>query len=189
MHKYFDEGIREIVLDSLTSADNQEFVVVSHSLGSYLMFSALDLRSTVTAGTNAEWKTKFGKVLGQTSHAYFMANQVRLLELANLDDTKDGNLITHLESWSILRSAAEQPPPQIVAWSDPDDLLTWQVPDLDEARRNGANVKDVMVDNRPAKNAWRWFWLIANPAAAHLKYDQNKHVVHVMVPKPNAPPT
>ena len=125
------KGIREIVLHSFNQAENQEFVVVAHSLGSYLMFSALDLRDDPHATVHADWKAKFETLLGETSHAYFMANQVRLLELANLDDTKNGNLITHLQSWYAARQRAQQRPPQIVAWSDPDDLLTWKIPDLD----------------------------------------------------------
>ena len=188
MHKYLIEGIREIVMDSFTPASNQEFVVVSHSLGSYLMFSALDLEGDPQAAMHPDWNDKFDKVLSQTSHAYFMANQIRLLELANLDDVKNGNLIAHLQNWSDSRSRAQQPPPQIVAWSDPDDLLTWQVPDPDQ-NVTGANVKHVTVTNRPAMNAWRWFWLLENPEDAHLKYDQNKRVVRAMVPKSNPRPT
>jgi hypothetical protein len=102
MRQYLIEGIREVVLESYREAvKNQEehpeqkpeFVVVSHSLGSYLMFSELDLRDDPQAAKHQEWKTEFETLLSETSHAYFMANQVRLLELANLDDTKNGNLL------------------------------------------------------------------------------------------------
>jgi hypothetical protein len=184
MQEYIVEGIREIVLASVTPAENQEFVVVSHSLGSYLIFSALDLQSGAQRVTVSDWQSRFEKVLSQTSHAYFMANQVSLLELADLDTTKNGNLIEHLERWSRLRAQAHQDPPQIVAWSDPDDLLTWQVPDPDQAKADGIN-----VTNRPAENATRWFWLLESPEKAHVNYEENKHVIRAMVPKPNAHPT
>jgi hypothetical protein len=186
MRQYLIEGIREIVLHSFNESENQEFVIVSHSLGSYLMFSALDLQDDPTAvAAHSMWKTKFEALLGETSHAYFMANQVRLLELANLDDTKNGNLISHLENWYDARHQAQQRPPQIVAWSDPDDLLTWRVPDLDRDAQ-GTDVKHVIVQNRPAQNTVRWFWLLENPTGAHTKYDQNKRVLRAMIPKPDA---
>jgi hypothetical protein len=176
MQKYIVEGIREVVLASVTTAENQEFVVVSHSLGSYLIFSALDLQSASESVAPSDWESRFDKVLSQTSQAYFMANQVRLLELADLDHTNPG-LITHLGRWSHLRAEVHQDPPRIIAWSDPDDLLTWQTP---EPARN-----DLNVQNRPAENATRWFWLLENPVKAHVNYEQNKQVIQVMVPKTN----
>jgi hypothetical protein len=184
MQEYIVDGIRGLVLASVNPAENQEYVVVSHSLGSYLIFSALDLESGPQPVTPSNWRDRFEKVLSQTSHAYFMANQVRLLELADLGNTKNGSLITHLEHWSRLRAQAHQDPPRIVAWSDPDDLLTWEVPDPDQAKAGGIN-----VTNRPAENAMRWFWLLESPEKAHVNYEENKHVIRAMVPKPNAHPT
>jgi hypothetical protein len=181
MQDYLVEGIREVVLASVNPAENQEFVVVSHSLGSYLMFSALDLESGPQQERYSDWKKRFQKVLRQTSHAYFMANQVRLLELADLDNAKSGSLNMHLEHWGHLRAEAHQDPPRIVAWSDPDDLLTWEVPDPDQSAVNGTN-----VDNRPVENAPRWFWLLESPEKAHSNYEQNKRVIHAMIPKSNA---
>ena len=187
MHSLFLQGIREIILqsvkvaadgsrgDAVTPAPNQEFVIVSHSLGSYLMFSALDIKSDPNVPTPPKWRADFDNVLTNTSKAYFLANQVRLLELANLDVTKNGNLITHLKSWSDLRSTAHRPAPQIVAWSDPSDLLTWSVPNL--------GPEATKVKNEDVKNAWHWFWLIENPSKAHTTYDQNKRVISVLLPK------
>ena len=181
MQEYIVEGIREVVLASVTPAENQEFVLVSHSLGSYLIFSALDLQGGPQRVTPSDWESKFEKVLSQTSHAYFLANQVRLLELADLDTTENGSLIKHLEHWSRLRAQAHQDPPRIVAWSDPDDLLTWQLPGADQLKANGPN-----VNNRPAENATKWFWILESPDKAHSNYEKNKHVIRTMVPKPNA---
>jgi len=178
MQDYLVEGIREVVLASVTPAENQEFVIVSHSLGSYLIFSALDLHNGPQRANPSSWENQFEKVLSQTSHAYFLANQVRLLELADLDNTKNGSLITHLAQWSHFRAQAHQDPPRIVAWSDPDDLLTWQLPDPDQAKVNGVD-----VNNRPAENAMRWFWLLENPEKAHVNYEQNERVIRAMVPK------
>lgn len=181
MQEYLVEGIRELVLASVTGAERQEFVVVSHSLGSYLMFAALDVQSDPQQGAIPQRENRFDKVLSQTSHAYFMANQVRLLELADLDNTKNGSPVAHLEHWSRLRAQAHLDPPRIVAWSDPGDLLTWRLPDTEPSRGTGT---DVM--NRPAQNATRWLWLLENPEKAHVNYEENKRVIDAMIKEPKA---
>ncbi len=173
MRRYLLEGIRELVLDSLKESENQEFVIVSHSLGSYLMLSALDLKSDSQLANTSDTQDKFEKVLSRTSRAYFMSNQIRVLELADLDDSSNGTMVAHLQNWSESRARAQQRPPEIVAWSDPGDVLTWQVPEF----------KDVTVDNRPVTNASRWLWLLESPSKAHGNYDVNKHLIREMVPK------
>ena len=205
MQKYIIEGIRELVenvLDSYPPAENQaqEFIIVAHSLGSYLIFSALDVRDSPQASITENRRNKFEIFLSQTSQAYFMANQIRLLELANLDDSQGGKLPLHLEhpaegeqlnsqppaethltaqtapshlqNWIDIRRSYQRQAPQIFAWSDPDDLLTWQVPDL------------AQVQNLLAKNACRWFRLLANPLKAHVRYVENESVLRTMLHKP-----
>lgn len=184
LKKYLLESIQELVLDSYSPADRQEFIVVSHSLGSYLMFSALDEEGDMKCDSD----DPFGKVLSQTSKAYFMANQLSLLELANLDFGQNGKWPHYLQRWSSLRSCTGQHSPRIIAFSDPDDLLTWQVPPLNQSDTNGPNNLDIAVRNLPAKNTV-WRWLIANPLNAHLNYDQNKRVIRTMVPKSNPHPS
>ena len=183
MEDYILEGIREVVLASVTPAEHQEFIVVSHSLGSYLMFSALDLESGPQGVTPSDWVNRFDKILSQTSHVYFFANQIRLLELADLANTKNVALSAHLGRWASLRAQAHQDPPRLIAWSDPDDLLTWLAPDPAQAK---VPRHDLDVQNQPADNATRWFWLLANPGKAHVNYEQNKHVIRAMVPKTSA---
>ena len=183
MEDYILEGIREVVLASVTLAEHQEFVIVSHSLGSYLIFSALDLESSQQGVTSSDWQNRFDKILTQTSHVYFFANQIRLLELADLENTKNVALTTHLGRWARLRAQAHQDPPRLIAWSDPDDLLTWLAPDPAQAK---VPRHDLDVQNQPAENATRWFWLVASPGKAHVNYEQNKHVIGTIVPKPNA---
>ena len=178
------DGVRAGVIGPL---DNQEFVIVTHSLGSYLIFSALDLPASPPELLPAEnWKLRFEKVLAQTSSVYFLANQLRLLELADLEVSPATNMLNNLESWGRLRreyqsrltapSSNDLLPPQIIAWSDPSDLISWNVPDLNT----------VLVKNLTVKNATHWFWLIENPAAAHANYATNHRVITAML-KPSKP--
>ncbi len=181
INEYLIRGIRELVRDTYTEAaegtNNKqvEFIVITHSLGSYLMFSALDLHPVDPKDQSPHpWQKSFDQLLCRTSNAYFMANQIRLLELANLDKEKNGSLVKHLQAWSDARTQCGAPAPQIDAFSDPSDWLTWQVPETGEVR-----VFNHSVVNSPH---WPWLWLFEYPPAAHLNYDKNAHVLRTMLP-------
>ena len=149
---YVLDGIRQLILksqgdsrtvgvaDPTRPSVDQEYIIVCHSLGSYLIFSALDINQTTTKTTTVQQSgNRFDQVLEHTSMVFFFANQLRLLELASLDGPTDRNLATHLESWGKLRCdyLKSKPgpsqgcrPPRITALNDPSDLLTWTVPNL-----------------------------------------------------------
>lgn len=185
---------------------DREFIVVSHSLGSYLVFSTLNINQpaatphTVTneSAGNAETQDAAAQyILERTSLIYFFANQVALLELAEVDMPATANSVSpqtaqvqpqpqpkaalskRITRWSDLRrkfkqrvSPAEAAPqlPEIFAWSDPSDMLTYHVPPI-------ANIK---VDNLYVRNTW-WHWLFADPSTAHGNYAKNKEVLKVMM--------
>jgi hypothetical protein len=183
INDYLLRGIRELVNDTYLEASQGakdkklEFIVITHSLGSYLMFSALDLRQVDPKdNTPHPWRKSFDELLCGTSNAYFMANQIRLLELANLDKQRNGSLVKHLQAWSDARASAKcgAPAPQIDAFSDPSDWLTWQMPETE-----AAHVVNHSVRNSPH---WPWLWLFEYPPAAHLNYDKNPRVLRTMLP-------
>lgn len=185
---------------------DREFIVVSHSLGSYLVFSTLNINQPAanpqnvtneSAGDPETQDAAAQYILERTSLVYFFANQVALLELAEVDmpavaaavspqaaqaqpQPNPKALSKRITRWSDLRrnfkqrvnpaeSAAPQPP-EIFAWSDPSDVLTYHVPPI-------ANVK---VDNLYVRNTW-WHWLFADPSTAHGNYSKNKEVLRVMM--------
>jgi hypothetical protein len=194
------DGIRELILKSvaepgksialmegaspLTPAPNQEFVIVTQSLGSYLIFSALDVDPAISrTPLMLQSAGAFTQVLRQTSLVYFFANQLPLMELANLNESSAERFVSHLEMWGRLHCEFEQQEwpgaqcrlPRIVALNDPSDLLTWRVPKLDT----------VEVQNYRVKNAPHWFWLIENPMKAHINYSSNKQAIRDML-RPSA---
>jgi hypothetical protein len=108
LRTYLLDGIRQLILKSVaispegirggpdTPRDDQEYVIVSHSLGSYLIFAALDIGpATLKTSTVQNSGNAFAEILKRTSLVYFFANQLRLLELASLDGASDKNLVTH----------------------------------------------------------------------------------------------
>ena len=193
LRTYILDGVRQLILKSLADSTgtfqaeparpkaNQEFIIVSHSLGSYLIFSALDIdEATEQTATVQHSRSSFKEVLEHTSAVYFFANQLRLLELAGLDGPSERNIATHLEHWAALRceylksqpgATQECTRPRIVALNDPSDLLTWTVPSL--------SVVD--VENYSVKNATHWFGLFENPTKAHNNYASDKRVIKEML--------
>jgi hypothetical protein len=205
LHDLLVQGIRQLilkaVLDSpmtvrdltptplLSPVPDQDFVIVSQSLGSYLIFSALSVNEKDRATPILmQAAVAYMQVLRQTALVYFFANQVRMLELANLEESPTDNFVSHLEDWGKLRcdyemSAPGADPnapcrlPKIVALSDPSDLLTWRVPKL----------TTVDVQNVYVKNAIHWFWLLENPIRAHLNYSTDKRAIREMLYPTAAP--
>jgi hypothetical protein len=192
LRPYVLSGIRQLILKSLSDSAaskalapderprNEEFVIVSHSLGSYLMFAALDahLSQLQTSEINPSDKS-FDQILARTSFVFFFANQLRILQLAGLDGPSDRNLSTHLEAWGKTRCdylktidpSHQCQLPRITALNDPSDLLTWTVPSL----------SSVEVENYSVKNSAHWFWLIENPTPAHNRYANQRRGIQKML--------
>src|SRR5579871_589405 len=190
---YVLDGIRQLILKSLADAPttsqtgasgvraNQEFVIVSHSLGSYLIFSALDMdRIAAKTATAEETRSDLQEILKRTSLVVFFANQLRLLELAALDEPSERNIAADLHDWGkvrceYLKSLPSVPqeckPPRIIALNDPSDLLTWTVPTL-----GGIN-----VENYSVRNSTHWLWLFANPTSSHSNYATDKRAIKEML--------
>ena len=193
LRTYVLNGIRQLILKSLADAAaasqvnatrarvNQEFVIVSHSLGSYLIFSALDMDQMAGKTATAEQtRNDLQQILKRTSLVVFFANQLRLLELVGLDGPSERNIATHLEDWGkvrceYLKSLPNAPqecmPPRIVALNDPSDLLTWTVPALG----------DIHVENYSVRNSTHWLWLFENPTSAHSNYATDKRAIKEML--------
>ena len=196
LHTLLVDGIRQLILKSvavpgtsiamaagaspLTLAPTEEFVIVTQSLGSYLVFSALDIGPKETqTPLVVQSAGAFEHVMKQTSLVYFFANQLSLMELANLDESPGDEFVSHLEMWGKLHCEfeKEQNPgepcrlPKILALSDPSDLLTWRAPKLDT----------VEVHNYRVKNAPHWLWLFENPMKAHINHSSDKQAIREML--------
>jgi len=157
-------------------SSQQEFVVISASLGSFVVLDAL---------INDHHPTAAGEeVARQNPLLYFFANQWALLDLARVE-----NLPNQLQIEQFGRNAPESPvnllqawvgaaeigaeaviPKQIIAYSDPSDILTYRVPKIPGA----------LVVNLYDRNEIRWFLLFANPMKAHGGHAQNAAVLKSM---------
>jgi hypothetical protein len=194
---------------SRDNALDQEFIGVTHSLGSYLFFNTLNPEFAIAAGqdlspSDAARKTAeenaMRYIFERTSQMYFFANQLEMLEITNLESappattlssrglapapsvptTPAANFRTLVGRWKDYQTnfqqslhpgdEASRKKVQVVAWSDPSDVITYRVP----------KIGDVEVVNLYVKNATRWFGLLESPRKAHADYAKNIDVLRVM---------
>jgi hypothetical protein len=172
---------------------NATFIIVSHSLGSFLMFSALHAEyhphGERFEGDDTRRTEAFDYLLGHLSQAYFFANQIPLLEMAKLGAVKSKSFLD-LEAWSTQRKLSgnrdssddSKPLGQIIAWSDPNDLLTWYLGDDFQSWQAKPETRIVIVNNI-VKNAstWNWLWLLESPEHAHDNYARNPKVIRSLL--------
>ena len=189
---------------------DQEFIGVTHSLGSYFFFNTLSLGDAAAPPANQsaqeaqrlaneEDATRY--IFERTSLVYFFANQLEMLEFTNLENgpppstspfqshglmpppiytNPAANFKSLVNRWQQMQAgfqASLNPADesarkkiQVVAFSDPSDVLTWRVP----------RIGDVDVVNLYVQNAPHWFWLFESPNSAHGGYAKNKAALRVM---------
>ncbi|MGD0481954.1 MAG: hypothetical protein ABSA42_17415 [Terracidiphilus sp.] len=190
---------------------DQEFVGVTHSLGSYLFFNALNpdahspVQSADQTAMDADDDSAVQYIFERTTLVYFFANQIQMLEITNLETTSQPqvpvfqplgldappiptapaeNFRALVNRWKQMQTdfqtalhpgdEAARKKVQVVAWSDPSDVITFRVP----------KIGDVDVVNLYVHNAHRWFGLFESPSAAHANYAKNKDVLRVMFSHP-----
>ena len=184
LRQYLIEGLRQLIqkavetpLDGAAAkAPADDLFIVAHSLGSWLVFMALDSKNVPGP---PEWQhnnSDFQYVLRHTSVVYYFANQMRLMELSNLEDNPQVLMMQHLDDWVTARSSelhvapnSNEPVVKIVAWSDPSDVLTWKVP----------YIPNVSVENCSVRNSFNWV-IIENPTKAHDDYGLQRAVIDRM---------
>jgi hypothetical protein len=175
MRAYFRKTMNEAFEFATLSPDpKQEFVVISASLGSFVVLDAL---------VNDRHPTAAGhQVATQNSLLYFFANQWALLDLARIEGLPSSlqqfgpsapeSPVNLLQAWVGTKEIGTESviPKQIIAYSDPSDILTYRVPQIPGA----------LVVNLYDRNEISWFGLFANPMKAHSGHAQNAAVIKSM---------
>ncbi|HTX76499.1 MAG TPA: hypothetical protein VMD29_09860 [Terracidiphilus sp.] len=188
---YIIPGLQQLLVKCVPEPldPNAHFITVTHSLGSYLLFSALALekpQNGISAEDAAVMKDRFHALLERLDAAFFIANQIPLLEMAWLGT--NSTRFFAFADWSKARkehrnlgeASTGEVLGKVVAWSDPNDLLSWYL-GADFQRWQTPPGNGIEVENRLVKNAIRWFWLFEDPSAAHDNYALNPAVVRALL--------
>lgn len=180
--------LREALLRALPG--DAPLVVISHSMGSKMLFDTL-LRMTEEAdGTQAA--TLARQAVDRMRLLVMAANQIPLLSLADQSLSESAAApATAAVTANINATAAEAPPDSLqlllrqrqdrralaadrqltlVAFTDPNDLLSYTLPP-EKYAQDGVTVYNILVSNAPA-----WLGLLERPDRAHLDYLRNPDV-------------
>jgi hypothetical protein len=176
--------------------DGQEFVVISESLGSFVVLDAFGNLFMDSAAAQ--------RVGERTADLYFFANQFSLLQLGRIDgltqERPGGKLGAPIPGGSpvdllLLWSQSGHPVSpggklgvaprlkQVIAFSDPSDLLTYPVPKLKDNSGNDV----ALIVNVYDRNEWSFLRLFANPLSAHTGHAGNDGVLKVIFRPQDSP--
>jgi hypothetical protein len=178
------------------NAEAEDFFV-THSLGSYLSLVALDSEllgpqdpELAEFQITPEQRQAADHFSEHTVGFYFLANQLALLQLARIYPSAEseaspcpstgGGTATSpsIAHWRCKRElymtqqASTAHAPQIVAWSDPNDLLSWEVPQIE-----GVHIVNIRVQN----SGFKIPPLIESPTGAHANYAKNREVLRLIL--------
>jgi len=169
--------MRDAILQVLAGGDGDAspLVVISHSMGSKILFDTLLRMSEEAPGSRAERLAQ--RTVDRMRFLVMAANQIPLLSLADQQITSAGLAPAVPDSLQLLlqkRLASNQRRADrhltLVAFTDPNDLLSYTLPP-EKYARDGVTVYNILVSNAPT-----YLGLLERPDYAHLDYLTNPDV-------------
>jgi hypothetical protein len=184
--------------------DAIQTVIVTHSLGGYMLMDAIDdeLKSAAPedatpSGEPAAASTAAAKLLRSTYFVYMMANQLALLDLSTLDHypyqpgaasshvelmmrtfgNADPDMAPHRPSEAAPLAGQEAAVRQIVAFSDPNDMLSYLVSPEDLGPAQHVRFTNVYMAN----GEFQIPGVYSDPLTAHVGYFENPRVLDLFV--------
>lgn len=160
---------------------------VTESLGSKLIFDAiLEVWAAVEKGGDKTAADRMANSLAATRTMYMVANQLPLLDAAGTATAgaiwdasprrpaTRGNTRNVFELFSRVRRAAARTtePMTVVAFSDPNDLLSYRI----VPGHLDGDLKDFRIVNVIVSNDTTYFDYVERPDTAHCGYTWNAHV-------------
>lgn len=170
-----------------------EFAFITHSLGSQIVVDTLQLeaerwRNYLSDAVEADDRQRLEQlnegIRNYTARIYMLANQLPLLRLGRESPPIDGRWDAYCrpEGRSYHKRLFKEL--FIVAFSDPNDLLSYAIPP-DFAKtfmdsRLCPTIVNVSINVAPAVNVFQ-VGSFADPVAAHVNYDADPRVIELMV--------
>lgn len=180
INEAFAESITAVVTEQTARHDGKvvPLVLITESLGSKMTFDALVMMSQSAPGLRGRQVAE--AVHSRTHYLYMGANQLPILGLADHDkpSVSAGAKARYPDSLSRFLALkpvqTDSPSKTIVAFSDPNDLLTYRL--LPEHYSGRASVVNFLVSNDKT-----FFGYVENPYFAHTTYLENDRVRKAIV--------
>jgi hypothetical protein len=175
---------------------SRRIVIVTESLGSRMVFDAISALKIEAKGRSDEAAlTAFEEAVAPITQIYMLANQLPILALArpalvqaaSTTDPSNSKTPAMATALSVLRDArvhhqgrnkdeAQPPKLSLVAFTDPNDLLSYRLLPNDPAVVG----TDTRVVNVITSNDYSYFGLVENPLTAHTTYNQNPDALRIL---------
>jgi hypothetical protein len=175
-------------------------VIITHSMGAYMLMDAINYELRKENCDAALGTTAAAKILANTDYIYMMANQIALLDLSRLraypprlgGERPPSEVAQRFaKCWTAVKpksppviqaNGLEEPPTkQIVAFSDPNDILSWRLrpKDLEVPRPERGSVKltNVYLSN----GEFSIPSVFSDPTTAHTGYFDNPTVMQLLL--------
>jgi hypothetical protein len=188
------------------NSSGDDIVLISASLGSAMVFDTVDhykpelMPDEVPDQKLEIFNARMSEFAGKTSHIFMMANQLPLFELSMLEEpkgsnwpesyskdqcdvTKDSETNTSISEFirkrNLFKANAKLQASQlqVVAFSDPNDLLTYEVTQRFKDSCKSVNFVNATVTNAPSG----YLFVLANPISAHVDFDKNNNFFDLVV--------
>lgn len=159
---------------AVPTAKTVPLFIISESLGSKIIVDSLqEFESDQRTQAFAE------QARGNIHSLFLLANQIPLLNLGLVDSNGQPDPYLHLkklahERHNYRKNRLPEKPLQVVAFSDPNDLLTYQL------QPNALPPGEATISNVVVSNDCTWFGLFENPDTAHTSYFETNPVVNAI---------
>ena len=180
----------KILSDGFSSKD--EFVIITHSLGSKLTFDSLNVLAERLSRTDPKQAQILTNLAVQTAYLIMLANQIPLLRLGEtnlvVDSAPPAKAKAIQQFLDMRQEGLDRKAPssisrtnailRIIAVSDPNDLLSYSIEKTNLVSASSANVDfgNVLMCNTPVLLGW-----IAHPLDAHQDYFQNPKLIKLLL--------
>ena len=155
-----------------------DFVIISHSLGSRAVLDALQRLTNLPVGTDPRLQSIADAFKERDLQIFMLSNQLPLLEAGREGQQVTGQLAAYCGPNSS-KSGRFFAKTELIAFSDPNDLMSYPVPDKFADKyiesRLCPSVTNVTI-NVVAVNSLLGIGDVANPLAAHLGYAADERV-------------
>jgi hypothetical protein len=158
---------------------NDHYAFVTHSLGSRITIDGLQLIAE-KLGDTAEQKELETALKSKYIPIYMMSNQLPMLQLGRKLPEISGKAAEYCQTNGIHYSERMLAKTSIIAFTDPNDLLGYAIPDsFIEKYLDSRLCVDITNVNINVANVFDVFGLgeMANPLDAHIGYDNDDRVV------------
>ena len=194
---YLSDGYRSKIQEPVTNAiqriladnfsTNDQFVIITHSLGSKLTFDSLQRMTEHFSQASTRHAQRITNFAAQTTYMIMFANQIPLLQLGETRAAVEPGHQKPVQQFLEMRQqgvkARENLPAAtnvlwVLAVTDPNDLLSYplQPPNFMTDSHTDIRFGNVFVCNAPALFGW-----VANPLDAHEDYFTNTKLVKLLI--------